>query len=43
MKYLSKKILLWLRRKGVYVLKKIDGTSTMFKDGLGNKYSIIKK
>lgn len=40
---MRKLIIKWLQHKGIYVLRKIPETQTMFKDGLGRKYSIIRK
>lgn len=43
MKRLRRKIIYWLQYKGIYILRKVTGTSTVFVDGLGGKYSLIRK
>ncbi|MBQ9236244.1 MAG: hypothetical protein IJ184_07280 [Alphaproteobacteria bacterium] len=43
MKRLRKKIIYLLQYKGIYILRKVTGTKTVFVDGLGGKYSLIRK
>ena len=40
---LRKKIIYWLQYKGFYILRKVQGMTCVFTDGLGNKYYMINK